>query len=142
MDAATRDALHAQGIPVHTTPQRLARAFARLVDYRLGRELLMQTPEGLPAQIPAEIDAAQAQARAVLAAGENTLTEEQAASLLARFGLSVEPREATQDMIVDIDVELHDDDNFGPVFLFTTPSPDGVAAPMRVYGLPDRKSVV
>ena len=70
VDAATRDALHAQGIPVHTTPQRLARAFARLVDYRLGRELLMQTPEGLPAQIPAEIDAAQAQARAALAAGE------------------------------------------------------------------------
>ncbi|MGE8490457.1 MAG: acetate--CoA ligase family protein, partial [Paraburkholderia nemoris] len=64
LDAATRDALHAQGIPVHTTPQRLARAFARLVDYRMGRELLMQTPEGLPAQIPEAIDAAQAQARA------------------------------------------------------------------------------
>ena len=57
VDAATRDALHAQGIPVHTTPQRLARAFARLVDYRMGRELLMQTPEGLPAQIPEAIDA-------------------------------------------------------------------------------------
>ena len=132
----TRDALHAQGIPVHTTPQRLARAFARLVDYRLGRELLMQTPEGLPAQIPAETDAAQAQARAALAAGEDTLTETHAASLLAHFGLRVEPREATQDKIVDIEVELHDDDNFGPVFRFTTPSADGVSAPLRVFGLP------
>ncbi|MGF6761934.1 acetyltransferase [Paraburkholderia sp. GAS33] len=136
VDAAMRDALHAQGIPVHTTPQRLARAFARLVDYRLGRELLMQTPEGLPAQIPAETDAAQAQARAALAAGEDTLTKEPAAHLLAHFGLHVEPLDAMQDKIVDIDVELHDDDNFGPVFRFTTPLADGVSAPERVFGLP------
>ena len=139
VDAATRDALHAQGIPVHTTPQRLARAFARLVDYRLGRELLMQTPEGPPAQIPAEIDAAQAQARAALAAGEDALTEEGAARLLAHFGLRaepLEPREIAEDKIVDIDVELHDDDNFGPVFRFTTPPADGVSAPQRTFGFP------
>ncbi len=90
VDAATRDALHAQGIPVHTTPQRLARAFARLVDYRMGRELLMQTPEGLPAEVPDAIDAAQAQACAALAAGEHQLTGEAAAGLLERFGLRVE----------------------------------------------------
>ncbi|HZZ09131.1 MAG TPA: CoA-binding protein, partial [Paraburkholderia sp.] len=90
VDAATRDALHAQGIPVHTTPQRLARAFARLVDYRMGRELLMQTPEGLPAQIPEAIDAAQAQTRAALAAGEHLLTGDAAARFLGRFGLEVE----------------------------------------------------
>ncbi|MFC6948269.1 GNAT family N-acetyltransferase [Paraburkholderia dipogonis] len=181
VDAATRDALHAQGIPVHTTPQRLARAFARLVDYRMGRELLMQTPEGLPAQIPECIDAAQAQARAALAAGEHQLTGEAAARFLGRFGLQVEAREgsaseggagqAAQEIaqeiaqgsaqvaaaasdalrasdcpessadsstrpVVDIAVELHDDDNFGPVFRFTTPSADGVSAPLRVYGLP------
>ncbi|MFM0171526.1 GNAT family N-acetyltransferase [Paraburkholderia sediminicola] len=247
VDAATRDALHAQGIPVHTTPQRLARAFARLVDYRMGRELLMQTPEGLPAQIPECIDAAQAQARAALAAGEHQLTGEAAARFLGRFGLRVEARggsagegsagEVAQDVaqgsaqgaaadsargpaqepaggategfaqgqgqqqgttagfaqgegqekgaaagsaqgqgqrqrqqqasaqravkastaasaaprasdcpeasadsstkpVVDIAVELHDDDNFGPVFRFTTPSADGVSEPLRVYGLP------
>ncbi|MFM0392745.1 bifunctional acetate--CoA ligase family protein/GNAT family N-acetyltransferase [Paraburkholderia phytofirmans] len=191
VDAATRDALHAQGIPVHTTPQRLARAFARLVDYRMGRELLMQTPDGLPAQIPECIDAAQAQARAALAAGEHQLTGEAAARFLGRFGLRVEAqdgraaggdmaRDATQAVaqatargaeqsagptiaqhavqastasttssdcaeastdsstkpVVDIAVELHDDDNFGPVFRFTTPSADGVSEPLRVYGLP------
>ncbi|KFX62715.1 bifunctional acetate--CoA ligase family protein/GNAT family N-acetyltransferase [Paraburkholderia fungorum] len=134
VDAATRDALHAQGIPVHTTPQRLARAFARLVDYRMGRELLMQTPEGLPAQIPEAIDAAQAQARAALAAGEHQLTGEAAARLLGRFGLRVEAQAAKP--VVDIAVELHDDDNFGPVFRFTAPSVDGVSEPMSVYGLP------
>jgi acetyltransferase len=139
VDAATRDALHAQGIPVHTTPQRLARAFARLVDYRMGRELLMQTPEGLPAQIPESIDAAQAQARAALAAGERELTGEAAARLLARFGLQIESRAASAKAdkpIVDIAVDLHDDDNFGPVFCFTAPSADGVSEPLRVYGLP------
>ena len=147
VDAATRDALHAQGIPVHTTPQRLARAFARLVDYRMGRELLMQTPEGLPAQIPECIDAAQAQARATLAAGEHQLTGEAAARFLGRFGVRVEtappvPGSAeagtnpTAAPVVDIAVELHDDDNFGPVFRFTAPSADGVSEPLRVYGLP------
>ena len=89
VDAATRDALHAQGIPVHTTPRRLARAFARLVDYRLGRELLMQTPEGSPAQIPEAIDAAQAQAREALAAGQRQLSGAAAARFLAKFGLRV-----------------------------------------------------
>ncbi|MCX4170863.1 MULTISPECIES: bifunctional acetate--CoA ligase family protein/GNAT family N-acetyltransferase [Paraburkholderia] len=179
VDAATRDALHAQGIPVHTTPQRLARAFARLVDYRMGRELLMQTPEGLPAQIPEAIDAAQAQARAALAAGEHQLTGAAAAQFLERFGLRVETQRgdltkgssaqgATQGStqaltqqaaqqsaaapaqtdceelvaaqsrkpVVAIAVELHDDDNFGPVFRFTAPSADGVSEPLRLYGLP------
>lgn len=164
LDAATRDALHAQGIPVHTTPQRLARAFARLVDYRMGRELLMQTPEGLPAEVPDAIDAAQAQARAALAAGERELTGEAAADLLKRFGLDIETvptanaagvgerPDAAQSSresdcagtdaaserkpVVDIAVELHDDDNFGPVFRFTAPSADGVSEPLRLYGLP------
>ncbi|MFM0044577.1 bifunctional acetate--CoA ligase family protein/GNAT family N-acetyltransferase [Paraburkholderia sediminicola] len=143
VDAATRDALHAQGIPVHTTPQRLARAFARLVDYRMGRELLMQTPEDLPAQVPEAIDAAQAQARAALAAGERQLTGEAAAQFLERFGLRVETQAGadqaatpSQKPVVDLAVELHDDDNFGPVFRFTAPSADGVSEPLRVYGLP------
>jgi acetyltransferase len=169
VDAARRDALHAQGIPVHTTPQRLARAFARLVDYRLGRELLMQTPEGLPAQIPEAIDAAQAQAREAVAAGASELAGEAAARFLARFGLRVEDAQAVDGAdvpgaaargaeppcadalgatasgaaasgadkaIVDLTVELHDDDNFGPVFRFTAPPLDGVSAALHVYGLP------
>ncbi|HEY2024856.1 GNAT family N-acetyltransferase [Paraburkholderia sp.] len=171
VDATMRDALHAQGIPVHTTPQRLARAFARLVDYRLGRELLMQTPEGLPAQVPESIDAAQAQAREALAAGQKQLSDEAAARFLARFGLRVADggrndgaasgatgavdgtasaradsaasvgtndaqNPSTANAIVDLAIELHDDDNFGPVFRFTAPPVDGVSDALRVYGLP------
>jgi acetyltransferase len=37
---------------------------------------------------------------------------------------------------VDIAIELHDDDNFGPVFHFTVPSADGISEALRVYGLP------
>jgi acetyltransferase len=89
VDTATRDALHAHGIPVHTTPQRLARAFARLVDYRLVHEMLMQTPEGLPAQVPEAIDAAQAQARHAVAAGHTELSGDAAARFFECFGLTV-----------------------------------------------------
>ncbi|WP_322048460.1 GNAT family N-acetyltransferase [Paraburkholderia sp. J67] len=143
VDEATRDALHAHGIPVHTTPRRLARAFARLVDYRLGRELLMQTPESLPAQGVAAIEAAQGIARAALAAGRDTLEGDEAARLFAAFGL--ETTTATQpsaDTVLDVLVEFRDDDNFGPVFRFVAPSPDGFSPPLRVYSLPPLNPVL
>ncbi len=143
VDAATRDALHEQGIPVHTTPRRLARAFARLVDYRLGRELLMQTPESLPERGAQAIEGAQAQACAALAAGETSLSGEAAAQLLGWFGLETlarspedEQAEGTPASVVDVTVSFRDDENFGPVFRFEAPSPDGVSRPLSVYALP------
>lgn len=156
VDAATRNALHAHGIPVHSTPARLARAFARLVDYRLGRELLMQTPESAPIHHPGAVDAALREARAALAAGTTELTGEAAAPLLRCFGLDVEAtdsgeaqqntRDATTSRasrpIVDVAVSLHDDDNFGPIFRFDTPSIDGVSPPLCVYGLPPLNPVL
>ncbi len=144
VDEQTRDALRDHGIALHSTPHRLARAFARLVEYRLGRELLMQTPQGLPAQVPACIGAAQAQARAALAGGRTILVGEDAARLLRGFRLRVAdidmpPVAAGSDddePIVDITVTLRDDSNFGPVFEFTAPAPDGSSGPFAVYGLP------
>ncbi|HEV3427464.1 MAG TPA: GNAT family N-acetyltransferase [Paraburkholderia sp.] len=142
VDEATRDALHAHGIPVHTTPRRLARAFARLVDYRLGRQLLMQTPESLPAQGAAAIEAAQGIAHAALAAGRDTLEGAEAARLFAAFGLETVEEAAPPDTIVDVGVEFRDDDNFGPVFRFAAPSPDGYSPPLRVYSLPPLNPVL
>jgi acetyltransferase len=136
VDAATRDALHAQGIPVHTTPTRLARAFARLLDYRLGREMLMQTPEGLPAQVPEAIDVAQAQARAAVEQGDPQLAGAPAADFLGRFGLVIESAAECKEAVVDIEVELYDDDNFGPVFRFTVPTREGTPPAAPVFGLP------
>jgi acetyltransferase len=149
VDEATRDELRAHGIAVHSTPHRLARAFARLVDYRLARELLMQTPEGSPAQAPAAIELAQTKARAALQAGLTALAGGDAAELLSGFGL-----EATGDAtlaaggdeadehVVDVTVTLRDDAEFGPVFEFTAPPVDGASAPFAVYGLPPLNAVL
>jgi acetyltransferase len=153
VDEATRDALRAHGIAVHSTPHRLARAFARLVDYRLGRELLMQTPPGLPAQVPACIEAAQAQARAALESERSvTLAGADAARLLAGFGLQgadddplpAAANETTDDdePIVDLAVTLRDDANFGPVFEFVAPAADGASAPFSTHGLPPLNPVL
>ncbi|CAG9203302.1 GNAT family N-acetyltransferase [Burkholderia vietnamiensis] len=143
VDAATRDALHANGIPVHTTPQRLARAYARLVDYNLGRELLMQTPEGTPLQPAERVASAQADARRMVAAGEHELAGEAALHWLSRFGLHGEPDEPSAGAkVVDVTIEMYDDSNFGPVFRYAVPPADGVSAPLVVYGLPPLNTVL
>ncbi|MBY4869623.1 GNAT family N-acetyltransferase [Burkholderia anthina] len=143
VDAATRDALHANGIPVHTTPQRLARAYARLVDYNLGRQLLMQTPEGTPLQ-PAEcVASAQAEARRMVEAGEHELAGAAALRWLSHFGLHGEPADAPAGArVVDVTVDMYDDSNFGPVFRYAVPPADGVSAPFVVYGLPPLNTVL
>ncbi|WP_306716157.1 GNAT family N-acetyltransferase [Burkholderia dolosa] len=149
VDAATRDALHANGIPVHTTPRRLARAYARLVDYNLGRQLLMQTPEGTPQQPAACIAAAQADARRMVAAGEHELAGDVALRWLSHFGLNGETRETGETdgepasaKVVDVTVDMYDDANFGPVFRYVVPPADGVSAPFVVYGLPPLNTVL
>lgn len=150
VDESTRDALRAHGIAVHSTPHRLARAFGRLADYRLGRELLMQTPEGLPAQVPASIEAAQAQAIAALEAGRTEMTGEEAARLLRGFGLQVDESDASglrdavadDEHVVDVSVSLRDDPDFGPVFEFIAPAADGLSAPFVAYGLPPLNPVL
>jgi acetyltransferase len=149
VDEATRDELRAHGIAVHSTPHRLARAFARLADYRLAREMLMQTPEGLPAQAPAAVESAQAKACAALAAGLAELAGEDAAALLRGFGLDVAREAAARashdeadEHVVDVTVTLRDDAAFGPVFEFTAPPVDGASAPFAVYGLPPLNSVL
>ena len=147
VDEQTRDALRAHGIAVHSTPHRLARAFARLVDYRLSRELLMETPQGLPAQVPASIKAAQEQAKTAVESGRTALMGEDAAHLMRGFGLQVADDRPTATLdsgegdgegighIVDVAVRLRDDADFGPVFEFAAPAIDGLSAPFMAYGL-------
>jgi acetyltransferase len=144
VDKSTRDALHAHGIPVHTTPARLARAFARLVDYRHGRELLMQTPDGLPAQVPAAVDAAQALVRAALAGGVAELDGERASRVLGYFGIVVKPGPAVSGALgghenVEVDVRLLNHRVFGPVFEFTS---SGLAGAMHEFALPPLNPVL
>ncbi|WP_250526483.1 bifunctional acetate--CoA ligase family protein/GNAT family N-acetyltransferase [Caballeronia sp. GAWG2-1] len=144
VDAATRDALHANGIPVHTTPQRLARGFARLVDFRQGRELLMQTPDGLPTEIPEEIDIAQNEIRIALENGIAELNGERAARILARFGITVKPGppDSFSADAVEIQARLLNHRVFGPVFEFKAEGALGLADALHEFALPPLNPVL
>lgn len=144
VDSATRDALHANGIPVHTTPHRLARAFARLVDYRQGRELLMQTPDGQPAELPRDLHAAQNDIRAALANGITELDGERAARILERFGIPVKPgpSKALASDAVEIQVRLLNHRVFGPVFEFKAEGALGLADALHEFALPPLNPVL
>ncbi|MDR5857086.1 GNAT family N-acetyltransferase [Caballeronia sp. LZ062] len=144
IDAATRDDLHASGIPVHTTPHRLARGFARLVDFRHGRELLMQTPDGLPAEVPKDIDDAQSEIRVALAGGDAELNGERAARTLARFGIAVRPEKGdpSSSDAVEIQTRLLIHRVFGPVFEFRAEGALGLADALHEFALPPLNPVL
>ncbi|VXC88761.1 N-acetyltransferase GCN5 [Burkholderia sp. 8Y] len=144
VDAATRDELHASGIPVHTTPHRLARGFARLVDFRHGRELLMQTPDGLPADVSKDIDQAQSEIRIALANGIAELNGERAARVLVRFGIAVKPgpSDATSTDAVEIQTRLLNHRVFGPVFEFRAEGALGLADALHEFALPPLNPVL
>ncbi|MDR5838074.1 GNAT family N-acetyltransferase [Caballeronia sp. LZ034LL] len=144
VDSATRDALHANGIPVHTTPHRLARAFARLVDFRQGRELLMQTPDGQPAELPRDLHAAQNDIRSALANGVAELDAERAARVLERFGISVKPgpSNALASDAVEIQARLLNHRVFGPVFEFKAEGALGLADALHEFALPPLNPVL
>jgi acetyltransferase len=125
--------------------------------------MLMQTPQGMPAPVPACIEAAQAQAKAALGAQQTVaLVGDDAVQLLRRFGLRIADDErppngdgsgqadridrtdgaADDTHIVDITVNLRDDATFGPVFEFTAPAADGALPPFAAYGLPPLNEVL
>ncbi|WP_277184634.1 GNAT family N-acetyltransferase [Caballeronia sp. BR00000012568055] len=144
VDSATRDELHAHGIPVHTTPQRLARAFARLVDFRKGRELLMQTPDGLPADIPEGIDATQSEVRAALENGIGELNGERAARILQRFDMAVKPGppDVLANDAVEIQLRLLNHRVFGPAFEFKAEGALGLPDALHDFALPPLNPVL
>ncbi len=144
IDRTTRDALHASGIAVHTTPQRLARGFARLVDYRRGQVLLMQTPDGPPLQPASHLEEARADVKAWLSVESSVLGEEQASHLLERFGVSITLGPAPQGThdTLDIDVRFFIHAVFGPVFEFSAPSARGLPGGLHEFALPPLNSVL
>ncbi|WP_438391405.1 GNAT family N-acetyltransferase [Caballeronia sp. DA-9] len=144
VDETTRDALHAQGIPVHTTPQRLARGFARLVDYRQGRELLMQTPDGPLPQAAGALDSAQAQVAAALSAGIAELQGERASRILGQFGIIVKagPPGPRSDEAIEIEVRLLNHRIFGPVFEFRAAGALGLPDSLHEFAFPPLNPVL
>jgi len=82
------------GIACYPTPEEAVRAFAMLVDYRRNQAQLLETPAalasdtGAPARAAARAEVAQL-VRAVLAEGRTLLSEPEAKTVLAAYGIPV-----------------------------------------------------
>lgn len=77
------------GIPTYDTPEEAVRGFMQIVQYRRNQNLLMQVPPSAPTDFVADRAKAQAVARGVLASGRQMLTEPEAKTMLAAYGIPV-----------------------------------------------------
>ncbi len=82
-----RQILNQAGIPTYDSPDRAIRAFMYLVSYRRNREILYETPREISLSALNIDDNARQPITNALAAGRDTLTETEAKSLLAAFGI-------------------------------------------------------
>lgn len=77
------------GIPTYGTPEQAVRAFLYLVRYRRGQRLLTETPPSLPEGPAPDMAAVAALIAGALGEGRHGLTEPEAKSLLAAYGIPV-----------------------------------------------------
>ena len=77
------------GIPTYDTPEEAVRGFMQIVQYRRNQNLLMQVPPSLLADFIPERAKAQAVIRDALAGGKHMLSEPEAKTLLAAYGIPV-----------------------------------------------------
>ena len=78
-------------VPFYDTPESAVRGFMHVVEYRRAQALLMETPPSLPAGFSADAAAARSVIAAALAEGRFWLTEPEAKSVLAAYGVPVTP---------------------------------------------------
>ena len=77
------------GIPTYGTPEEAVRAFAQIVQYRRNQDLLMEVPPSRSAEFVHDRDKAHAVVTAALADGRAMLSEPEAKTLLAAYGIPV-----------------------------------------------------
>jgi acetyltransferase len=81
------------GIPTYDTPEEAVQGFLQIVQYRRNQELLMQVPPSLPSALLSDFtpdrERAQAVIRDALADGRQMLSEPEAKTLLAAYGIPV-----------------------------------------------------
>ena len=87
--AEGRRALAANHIPTYATPGQAVRAFLHLVNYRRNQALLMETPPSIPGGFAPDRAAARAVIDAALAKNREWLTEPEAKTVLAAYGIPV-----------------------------------------------------
>ncbi|WP_448191984.1 GNAT family N-acetyltransferase [Azospirillum sp. sgz301742] len=80
-------ALASHRVPVFDTPDRAARAFLHMAAHRRNQDLLTQTPPSVPAGPPPDRAAAQAVIAAARAQWRSRLRADEAAALLAAYGV-------------------------------------------------------
>ena len=95
-------------IPFYDTPESAVRGFMHLVEYRRAQTQLMETPPSLPPGLAADVDAVRVTIAGVLAEGRSWLTEPEAKSVLAAYGVPVTPTRiaATPDEAADLAAAL------------------------------------
>ena len=91
-----RHVLHQAGIPAYDTPLRAVRGFMHVVQYRRGQRALQRTPPSV-AQARSDIQAVRAIVNKALADRREVLTEPEAKSVLAAYGIPVVPTEVARD---------------------------------------------
>ena len=87
--AQARHIFSEAGIPTYNTPEEAVRGFMQIVQYRRNQNLLMQVPPSLPADFTPDRAKAQAVIRDALAGGRRVLSEPEAKTMLAAYGIPV-----------------------------------------------------
>ena len=86
------------GLPSYGLPEDAVDAFLQMVEYRRNQALLMQVPPSVHCDAMPERAAARARIDSALAAGRTRLTEPEAKSLLAAYGIPVVPTRFAADV--------------------------------------------
>jgi acetyltransferase len=84
-------------VPCFDTPESAVRGFMHVVEYRRAQAQLMETPPSLPADFSADATAARTPIDAALAEGRALLSEVEAKSVLAAYGVPVTPTRIARD---------------------------------------------
>ncbi|TCS33077.1 acetyltransferase [Paucimonas lemoignei] len=77
------------GVPTYETPENAIRGFLQMVRYRRNQELLMQVPASIPKADLINRDSARNVIRLALSSGREMLSEPEAKTVLAAYGIPV-----------------------------------------------------
>ncbi len=86
--ALGRTRFRAAGVPTYDAPEEAVRAFMQMVDYRRNQAALLETPPSLPEDFTPALAGARAIIATALAEGREWLSELEAKTILANFGIT------------------------------------------------------
>ena len=87
--ASARQLFQGAGLPSYDTPEKAVRAFMHMVKFRRNQELLMEVPPSVPEEFTPDTARARRVLDNVLAEGRHQLTEPEAKTILAAYGIPV-----------------------------------------------------